>query len=274
MNNRRQVRSSQRWVEYFRRNEASLMVIPWERGIELSPEEKRAVASSVPEFQLGESSDGLRFIEMAELHALRGGDVEYVRALKLFIREEQRHGRELGKVLDLAGIPRINHSWSDAIFRWMRHRCGLGLSIAVLVTAEIIAKIYYIAVREATTSVPIRRLCDQILSDEVEHIHFQCERLAILRRNWPGVFIKLTHAWHWLFMAGTCVVVWRKHRLLLRRGGYGLFSFCRAVFAQLHVASGIMNPRNYSWPVTAKQDPLVNSPQKHDDAHGQIVRSS
>jgi len=35
-----------------------------------------------------------------------------------------------------------------------------------------------------------------------------------------------------------------------------------------------MNPRNYSWPVTAKQDPLVNSPQKHDDAHGQIVRSS
>ena len=142
MKTRDEVWSSQRWVKYFRSNAASLMAIPWELGIRLSPQERRAVESSVPEFQLGESSDGLRFIEMAELHALRGGDVEYVRALKLFIREEQRHGRELGKVLDLAGIPRIKHSWSDAIFRWMRHRCGLGLSIAILVTAEIIAKIY------------------------------------------------------------------------------------------------------------------------------------
>src|SRR5438045_4189963 len=169
---RRQVRSSQHWVEYFRHNRASLLAIPWELGISLSPQEKCAIASSVPEFQLGESSDGLRFIEMAELYALQSGDVEYVRALKLFIREEQRHGRELGKVLDLAGIARIRHSWSDAIFRWLRHRCGLGLSISILVSAEIIAKIYYIAVRSATASPPIRRLCDQILGDEVEHIYF------------------------------------------------------------------------------------------------------
>src|SRR5438046_2898797 len=73
----RQVWPSQCWVEYFRKNRASLMVIPWELGIELSAEEKRTIASSVPEFQLGESSDGLRFIEMAELHVLQGGDVEY-----------------------------------------------------------------------------------------------------------------------------------------------------------------------------------------------------
>ena len=50
-----QVWSSQRWVEYFRRNKVSLMVIPWELGIQLSPQERRAIESSVPEFQLGES---------------------------------------------------------------------------------------------------------------------------------------------------------------------------------------------------------------------------
>src|SRR5207245_9213422 len=104
MKARGEVWPSQRWVDYFRRNKASLMVIPWELGINLSKEERAAIESSVPEFQLGESSDGLRFIEMAELYALRSGDVEYVRALKLFIREEQRHGRELGKVLDLAAL--------------------------------------------------------------------------------------------------------------------------------------------------------------------------
>ena len=271
---RKQVRSSQSWVEYFRRNRATLLVIPWEMGIELSAEEKRAVASSVPEFQLGESSDGLRFIEMAELYGLASGDVEYVRALKLFIREEQRHGRDLGKVLDAAGIPRIHHSWSDAIFRWLRHRCGLGLSIAVLVTAEIIAKIYYLGVRDGTNSPVIRRLCDQILADEVEHVQFQCERLAILRRNWPGALIALTHLWHWMFMAGTCVVVWRKHRLLMRRGGFGFISFCKAVFAELREAVGIMEPRNYLWTAAAQGQPLVNNPQKHEDAHESIVRSS
>jgi len=274
MKTRDEVWSSQRWVKYFRSNAASLTVIPWELGIRLSPQERRAVESSVPEFQLGESSDGLRFIEMAELHALRGGDVEYVRALKLFIREEQRHGRELGKVLDLAGIPRIKHSWSDAIFRWMRHRCGLGLSIAILVTAEIIAKIYYIAVREATTSAPIRRLCDQILQDEVEHIFFQCERLAILRRHWPGFVIRLVHWWHWMFMAGSCAVVWRKHRLLLRRGGYGFFSFCKAVFGELRESIQIMDPRSYQWPPAVEKAALVNSARKDEDAHAPIVRSS
>lgn len=270
---RNHVWPSQRWVEYFRRNDASLLAIPWELGMALSPQEKEAVASSVPEFQLGESSDGLRFIEMAEHYALQSGDVEYVRALKLFIAEEQRHGRELGKVLDLAGIQRIGHSWSDAVFRWLRHRCGLGLSVAVLVTAEIIAKVYYIAVKEATAAAPLRRLCDQILQDEVEHIYFQCERLAILRRDWPRLLLRLVHAWHWVFMAGTCVIVWRKHRRLLRRGGFGFFSFCRDVFRELRDAIGIMDPRSYVWAAPLDQEPLVNQPQKHEDAHGQIVRS-
>ena len=270
----RQVWSSQRWVEYFRRNRASLMTIPWELGIELSPREKYALASSVPEFQLGESSDGLRFVEMAEMYALQSGDVEYVRALKLFIREEQRHGRDLGRVLDLAGIPRIAHSWSDAIFRWLRHRCGLGLSITVLVTAEIIAKIYYLAVRSATNSVLVRRLCDQILADEVEHVRFQCERLAILRREWPDALIRLIHAWQWVFMAGTCVVVWQKHRLLLRQGGYVFFGFCAAVLGEMREACGSMNPRNYRWAVPLENQALVKGAEKHDDARGQIVRSS
>src|SRR5258706_6681263 len=42
-----QVWSSQRWVEYFRSNKASLMVIPWELCIELSLQERRASDSTV-----------------------------------------------------------------------------------------------------------------------------------------------------------------------------------------------------------------------------------
>jgi hypothetical protein len=117
-------------------------------------------------------------------------------------------------------------------------------------------------------------LCDQILADEVEHVRFQCERLAILRRDWPDALISLIHAWQWVFMAGTCVVVWQKHRLLLRQGGYGFFGFCTAVLGELREAGGIMNPRNYRWPTPFENQTLVNAPQKHEDAHEQIVRSS
>src|SRR5258706_8947164 len=72
MKTRDEVWSSQRWVKYFRSNAASLMAIPWELGIRLSPQERRGVESSVSEFQLGGSLDGVRVIERTELNAIRG----------------------------------------------------------------------------------------------------------------------------------------------------------------------------------------------------------
>ena len=130
------------------------------------------------------------------------------------------------------------------MFRWLRHRAGLELSIAVLVTAEIIAKVYYAALRQATTSVVLVRLCDQILYDELRHVRFQCERLAILRarRSRLGV---------WL--AGAAAMVFRRH---VRRGlveappravlgGYGLWKFRRSARAEMAEAVALMDPKNY-----------------------------
>src|SRR5262249_10311893 len=144
----------------------------------------------------------------AEAYAAKTGDTAYVTALGLFIAEEQRHGRDLGRFLDLAGIDRLRSTFADAIFRWLRHLAGLQLSIVVLLTAEIIAMVYYAALRDATRSILLRRLCDQILRDEVEHLRFQGERLAILRRRWPRLLVHLGHAAHRAFMAVVALVVW------------------------------------------------------------------
>src|SRR5262249_44099125 len=92
----RSPRTSQQWVDYFQSNAASLLAIPWEAGADLCGAERKAIASSVQEFQIGESSDGLRFIQSAEAYAAKTGDTAYVTALGLFIAEEQRHGRDLG----------------------------------------------------------------------------------------------------------------------------------------------------------------------------------
>jgi hypothetical protein len=148
--------------------------------------------------------------------------------------------------MDLAGIPRIGHTWPDAVFRWLRHRAGLELSISVLVTAEIIAKVYYIALRDATASAVLRRLCEQILSDEVQHVRFQCERLAIIRarRSKPTIWLRgAVQRW---FFGGTTWVVWWKHRHALRAGGFSLRGFKRAARREMSAAVYLMNPANYS----------------------------
>jgi hypothetical protein len=237
--------TSERWREYFRHNALSLLTIPWRDGVAFTDAERDAVAASIQEFQLGESSEGKHFQGLARQYAERTGDHDYVYALRLFIAEENRHARDLGRVLDLAGIPRTAHTWPDAVFRWLRHRAGLELSIAVLVTAEIIAKVYYAALREATGSSVLRRLCDQILADEERHVRFQCERLAILRARRSRVTVWLKGAVQRGFFGGTCWVVWWKHRRALRAGGYGLWTFMRRGWAEMADAVRLMNPRNY-----------------------------
>src|SRR5262249_37080603 len=155
-------RSSAAWCRYFRANALALLDVPWEQGAALTEAERSAVAASLQGFQLGESSEGRHLLDRARDYARRTGDWGYVEAVRAFIGEEQRHARDLGSFLKLAGVPLLSRTWTDAVFRWLRHRAGLEVSIAVLITAEVIAKVYYDAVRSATGSAVLRRLCDQI----------------------------------------------------------------------------------------------------------------
>jgi hypothetical protein len=233
------------WVQYFRFNAKTLRSIPWEGGVFFTDETRAAIASSLQEFQLGESSEGKHLIACAKRHAAETGDAAYVEALGLFIAEEHRHARDLGRVLDLSGIARVSHAWPDTVFRFLRRLAGLELSIVVLVTAEIIAKVYYAALREATGSPVLRRLCDQILSDEVRHVHFQTERLAVMRRGRSGSAVALCQLMHRILMAGTCLVVWHKHGRAMRAGGYGFRRFWRETWLEMADALVRCDPASY-----------------------------
>ena len=241
-------RTTEQWRQYFIDNAAALLEIPWHLGVCFTPHERDDLASSIQEFQLGESSEGKHIFRQAQAYAQASGDVAYPHTLALFIAEEHRHARDLGRVLDLAGIPRTSHAWPDTVFRWLRHRAGLELSIAVLVTAEIIAKVYYAALREATDSPVLRRLCDQICADEIAHVEFQTHRLAILRRARRRVTITLLRAIHRIFFAGTCLVVWHKHGRAMRRGGFHFRRYWRAAHAEFAEALDRCDPRRYARP--------------------------
>src|SRR5215218_3557835 len=75
------------WVQYFRFNAKALLSIPWSEGLYFTDETRAAIASSVQEFQLGESSEGKHLLACARRHAAETGDPAYVEALGLFIAE-------------------------------------------------------------------------------------------------------------------------------------------------------------------------------------------
>ena len=225
--------STRDWVEYFRMNRSRLLPIPWGLGAELQAAERAAIARSIQAFQLGESSEGRNLMKYARAWAARSGDADYVEAIGLLIAEEQRHARDLGRFMELNGVPCIRRRWTDTVFRRLRNLVGtLEISIAVLVTAEIIAKVYYAALREASESKMLRRICDQILRDEARHVEFQTEQLAKLRRGRAAPLLWATLALHELLFLGAMLVVAWSHRRALSCGGFGILRFCRACLSE------------------------------------------
>lgn len=229
--------SSLEWLQYYERNAQSLLDIPWELGAELTPDEKAAIAQSLKEFQAGENSEGKHLFRYAQTYAERTGDLEYVPVIRLFIAEEQRHARDLGKFLRLNDIPLVATTFTDRVFRKLRHLFGgLEISISVLITAEIIAKVYYAVLREATQSVILRRLCDQILSDELRHVQFQAEQLAKLRKDRGRFGRAVTMGLQRFLYLGTTLVVWLFHRKAIRRGALSLRGWSASCWREFNEA--------------------------------------
>ncbi|MSS73058.1 MAG: ferritin-like domain-containing protein [Candidatus Latescibacteria bacterium] len=203
----------------------------------MTRDEGAAIAQSLKAFQAGEGSEGKHLLRYAGEYAKRTGDQEYVAAIRLFIAEEQRHARDLGRFLTLNAIPLAHTTFTDRVFRRLRNLIGsLEVSIGVLVTAEMIANVYYAVVREATRSIVLRRLCEQILRDEVRHVQFQAEQLGKLRtdRSWVGMAVTMNL--HYFLYLGTVWVVWLTHCRAIRRGGLGCFGWWKSCWAEFREA--------------------------------------
>jgi hypothetical protein len=241
--------TSAEWIAYFRANANNLLDIPWDAGAGVTPEELAEIVDSLRAWQLGETSDGARLIRTAEKHAERIGDPGYVDLIKLFIAEEQRHGETLGLFLDAAGVPRAKKNLGDSLFRVFRHfLMQMEVWASVVVIIEVHAMLYYAAIRRATGSAVLRRICEQILRDEVPHIRFQCERLAIIRRKRPRTLRWFTSAAQRVLFVGITMTVWVGHRRALKAGGFTFRRFWRNARAHMGQAWRAMNPKAYRWP--------------------------
>lgn len=209
--------NTQHWINHFEastrlNHEMQLPAAPC--GL---PEHMRAaLARSLAIFQLGESGDGTRLRRytrsIASLESLRG----YQRAVDLFVAEEQSHAALLARTVTHLRGTLLHKQWTNSIFRWLRDLVNLEFNIQVLLTAELIAEVYYGLLALRCSDPVIQTVAKKILRDEMGHLSFQrdflFERLKTLT---PG----MQRLWRWQFQAihfaTACVVSW-DHRDCLR----------------------------------------------------------
>jgi hypothetical protein len=235
------------WEDHFQKSLQKPPVIPWDRAREITAAECKQIRTSIQEFQLGEQSEGRNLNHAAHTYATKSGDWAYLAAMKLLIREEQRHAALLGKFMDSVGLPRVRSNWVDSAFRKLRRLAGLEMSICVLLTAEVIAQVYYHALFDATRSHTLRVMCQRILEDEEQHVRFQSERLAILRQRRSQLSANTAVVLQRLLFAGTSLIVWRGHRRVFCAAGLTFWNFWVACQRKMDVAVALMNPRSYEW---------------------------
>jgi hypothetical protein len=213
------------WRRHFLAAAVTADRLPWSDPTQLSREEYRCVQSSIQQFQLGEGSSGRRLLQRGREFAHAAGDPDFLEALALFVKEEQRHSGYLLRFMQREGIPASSSHWVDTVFRRLRVLAGLELSLRVLVSAEIIAIPYYRALGAATQSRLLRAICGRILQDEAAHLRFQASMLSRLVSNRPLLADRIVSAIHRLFLLITCLVVWREHGRVFRAAGYARAGF-------------------------------------------------
>lgn len=220
------------WCDYFMANSVKSRAMSWNEPVELTDQEKRCIEKSIAAFQLGEYSEGRGLLKSAELFAKSIGNEYLVKITKLFIAEEQAHAMLLGRFMTINNIKLIRQHWTDVIFRRLRKAVGFELSITVLITAEIIALVYYKALKASTNANQLKDICNKILADELNHVRYESEVINYIRNGRPRIYRSVIKSLHKVLFLGTMIVVYTGHREVLNTGGYGFSEFRKACWVE------------------------------------------
>lgn len=219
--------TSKKWIAHFESN-ATQQRVNWNLSPKISVTETETILASMQAWQLGETSDGAHLLNASAKYALKIGDPDYVHAVKLFIKEEQKHGNNLGKYLDHIHQPRIKKNWGDTLFRKIRYfNTSMELWTLAVITVESTAQIFYQCLKDATGCTLLKQICTDILIDEAYHIDFQTERLGIIFNKKNTVVKAFLKNFYTLFFFMTALVVWMAHKRLFKAGGVHFKKYMR-----------------------------------------------
>jgi hypothetical protein len=220
------------WLNHFEYHAEHPRHIPSGLSDHLTAGERQRIARSIATFQLGEQSEGATLLRAAERFARAHDMPALLRVFELFISEEQRHAALLRAFMEDHRIALKSRDWSDLVFRRVRRLAGLELCVYVLISAELIGKVYYRALEAATGCQRLRVLCRILVCEELAHVGFESQLLLALRARRPAPVRALMRLAHRTFFLGTASVVWLTHRPVLRCAGYDARTFLRSCLAQ------------------------------------------
>jgi hypothetical protein len=181
------MKTSNEWFDYFQAN-LKKDRIDWEQIPNISIAEQKAILSSLQAWQLGETSDGSNLLRATARYAHANADPFYLKAMQLFIREEQKHGNNLGRYLSYLQQPLIKRNWGDSLFRMIRHfNTSMEMWTLAVITVESTAQLFYQSLKDATGCKLLKEICTDILIDEAAHIQFQLERMSVIFGQKSGV---------------------------------------------------------------------------------------
>jgi hypothetical protein len=211
--------TSNYWIRHFNEN-LLLKRINWNQKTNITKNEIKTILHSLQAWQLGETSEGKQLILAAKRYASKTTEPTYVDAIKLFIKEEQKHGNNLGLYLDCINKPRIKKNWGDSLFRTVRHlNTSMESWTLAVIVVESTAQIFYQALKDATGCALLKEICTDILIDEAYHITFQTERLAAIfydKSDFSKAWRRLVYKY---FFYSTSLLVWYTNRKLFKAGG-------------------------------------------------------
>ncbi len=218
------------WKTHFQTN-LTFQRVDWNQQPKITKEEKEKILYSLKAWQLGETSDGRHLLAAASKYAASIGDADYVDAVKLFICEEQKHGSNLGKYIDVIGEKRVKKDWGDTLFRKIRYlNTSMELWTIAVIIVESAAQVFYQALHDATQCPLLKSICRDIIIDEAHHIKFQNERLSIIFQKKSFYSRVVSISFYSVLFFGTIHAVWYGHRKALKAGGVSKKDFMREMY--------------------------------------------
>ena len=219
------IHTSKFWIDHFENN-LKKKRIDWDESPHFTEENRRLLLPSLKAWQLGETSDGSHLLAASTKYANKINDPDYIEAVKLFIKEEQKHGANLGRYIDLIGEERAKKNWGDTLFRKIRYfNKSMELWTITVVIVESAAQLFYQALADGSECKLLKSICSDILIDEAHHIKFQNERLHILFQKKSTYAKTFATLWYSGLFFGVIHAIWFAHGRAFKAGGVSRSKF-------------------------------------------------
>ena len=174
------------------------------------------LARSLARFQIGEAGEG-RIASEVDRNFAPYIDDDYRQSLKLFVKEEGRHGRILGTMVRACGGTLLQETWTEKLFVVGRRLVGMRHKLIVLQAAEVVGIGVYGLVAQHLGNGALKTALAQIRDDEKHHLAFHAQyfRSAFANASERALFVAM---WRGV-VAGAIAMVLADHAPLFAAMG-------------------------------------------------------